>query len=295
MAFYSGQATSYQEILTVLVSACQNHGWSWNLNTLSKNGKSIQLTIERTTETAGTPGPGILLKIANDAYRPRFGLKRLNQGAITWPMDYKIFIFDNPDEVYLVAKYSVDYFLWMGFGVSNLAEIVGLNGTGMWCGAHSSERAHNSSSWGVNTGFSPSVDSADTDYTSAMLFGGYTGAAKNWSIDLSLSASMYVSSVNAIQYSIPNYERSLNVWSQNLNFIPIIVYVTISSSKVCCLAEIQNSRYVRLNNYDPEQIVSLGNDKWMIFPWWKKTVTATGEGNTSNTGTMGWAIRYEGP
>lgn len=295
MAFYSGQANSYSELLNFLIVACTNHGWTFSSNVLTKNGKSIKLEIQKNVETAGTVGPGILLKIAADAYPPRFGLKRLNQGSITWPMDYKIFIFTDVDEVYLVGKYSNQFYLWLAFGVSSLVGTQGLTGSGFWCGAHSSTSAHSSASWGVNASFNPDVDSTDSDYTTAMLFGGRAGSAKNWAIDLSTSGGFLLSGVNAIRYSIPLYQRSINNWSQNINLIPINVYATVASSKVSLLAEIQNARYVRLDNYEPEQIISYGTDRWMVFPWWRKFITSTGEGFVDNTGTMGWAIRYDGP
>lgn len=298
MAYYSGQASSYQEILTSLVNACGNHGWTWSTNILSKNGKSITLSVAQANEVVADPGPGILMSISGDPYRPRFGIKRLNQGSITWPMFYQIFIFTDPDEVYLVAKYSIDYYLWMAFGVSNLTEIIA-NGSGIWCGAHSSSRSHNAAQWGVLTSFENNVNSSDADFTSSMLFGGYINNAKNWAIDLMPSGSGFQSppsaNVSALEYTVPYYQRSNNNWSQNVNLIPIDIYLRMPSNKTTLIAEIKNSRYLRIDNCEPEQIISFGTSKWMVFPWWRKNPASPGEGSISHTGTMGWAIRYEGP
>lgn len=297
MAYYSGQASSYQEILTSLVNACGNHGWTWSTNILSKNGKSITLTIPQANEVVADPGPGIVMNISNDLYRPRFGLKRLNQGSITWPMFYQIFIFSDPDEVYLVAKYSIDYYLWMAFGVSNLTEIVA-NGSGMWCGAHSSSRSHNAAQWGVWVDFQTQYAEYQSDFTSAMLFGGRHESAKNWAIDLKPAGSgltsQPVANVSAVEYTVPNYQRSNNIWSQNITLIPIDVYLTMPSSKTTLLAEIKHSRYLRIDNCEPGQIITFGADKWMVFPWWRKNSASPGGGSVTHTGTMGWAIRYDG-
>ncbi len=298
MAYYRGQASSYQEILTNLVNACGNHDWTWSSNVLTKNGKSITLTIAQSNEVVADPGPGILMNISGDNYKPRFGLKRLNQGSITWPMEYQIFIFTDPDEVYLVAKYSINYYLWMAFGVSNLSEAIS-NGSGMWCGAHSSSASHNSPQWGVSTGFAGLPQSSDKDFTTAMLFGGCNDASKNWAIDLKPIGSGLNSQptayVSAVEYAIPNYQRSNNIWSQNINLIPINVHLRMPSNKVMLLAEIKHSRYLRIDNCEPEQILSFGNDKWIVFPWWRKNSSSPGGGTVSHTGTMGWAIRYDGP
>lgn len=36
MAFYNGQASSYQELLDVLVAGCVEQGWTWTNGILSK-------------------------------------------------------------------------------------------------------------------------------------------------------------------------------------------------------------------------------------------------------------------
>ena len=69
-----------------------------------------------------------------------------------------------------------------------------------------------------------------------------------------------------------------------------------ASNKVSILAKIENARYLRIDNLQPEQILTFGAEKWMVFPFHKKN-SSVRDGGTSidHSGTFGWAIRYDGP
>ncbi len=60
--------------------------------------------------------------------------------------------------------------------------------------------------------------------------------------------------------------------------------------------QFENAKFIRINNYEPEQLIVLGNDKWMVFPFYKKNSESLGgTGISDHTGTFGWVIRYDGP
>jgi len=60
--------------------------------------------------------------------------------------------------------------------------------------------------------------------------------------------------------------------------------------------DLQNARTLRVDNYDPGQIITLGDDQWRIYPFYRKNADQR-DGTTSSggdhSGTMGWAIRYD--
>ena len=75
--------------------------------------------------------------------------------------------------------------------------------------------------------------------------------------------------------------------------LPLTVGKKSLKKTLACIFE--NARYVCINNFEPEQIIQLGNEKWMIFPFYKKNpvkIESMGEDHTAN---FGWAIRYDGP
>ena len=60
--------------------------------------------------------------------------------------------------------------------------------------------------------------------------------------------------------------------------------------------EVENARYFRLKNHEPEAIIQRGGSQWMVFPWLRKDGTVTGDvDRATHSGTFGWAVRYEGP
>ena len=101
---------------------------------------------------------------------------------------------------------------------------------------------------------------------------------------------------SSIAYKVPLISRAASAWSSETILIPISCFKVQASSKVSLICDLQDSRYIRLNNYEPGQIITLGNDRWVVYPFYKKnTATPDGGVGIDHSGTFGWAIRYDGP
>ena len=60
--------------------------------------------------------------------------------------------------------------------------------------------------------------------------------------------------------------------------------------------DLAHCRFLRIDNYQPGDIIPLGPDRWKVAPWYRKnTAQRDGGSNIQHTGTFGWAIRYDGP
>ena len=78
--------------------------------------------------------------------------------------------------------------------------------------------------------------------------------------------------------------------------LPIRVHQCISATENRVVLEVENARYFRLKNHEPEAIIQRGGSQWMVFPWLRKDGTVTGDVSVAtHSGTFGWAVRYEGP
>ena len=70
----------------------------------------------------------------------------------------------------------------------------------------------------------------------------------------------------------------------------------MEENKVRLVLEVRNARYMRIGNNDPEQVITLGPDRWKVFPFLRKNASVPDGGSViDHSGTFGWAIRYDGP
>lgn len=319
MAFYSGQASSYSELLNVLTSKSVENGWSFSDGILFKNESYIRPFVSNKLEQ--DLGPGLVI----EAGTGKSGSNLLNRcdakirigkvAAITkvpeptFPCDYFLFIFET--ETYLIIKYEINRFMFLSFGFSE-------NGT--WC------------SGTISAGYSP-IDYSDTyevsfgmneegqtnyvsvNYQLCALAGFHWQNGFNQHYNVSrCTTSFYYSKqharwilsgtygspftrLGAIAGATPLIARQLSAWSSNSCLLPVQLSFIGESNKSILACEIQHARYFRVDNYEPLEIVTYGSDKWMVFPFHKKNTSQRVGATTTkvdHTGTLGWAIRYEG-
>lgn len=304
MAYYSGSANDMAAVRAALVNACVAEGWAWDVGSevLSKSSMylfmrvvSSNLELLARTSAAGGNAPGVV----------RIGPFGGNtaQPAFTFPMAYEIFVF--ADEVYLVVNYSVDCYQWCAFGASTVS---GIPGSGMWVGASKGNGPYNGTNGvaieAVRGGTSFQICPALSWSTS----GGADGYADNnfwlhsdldaqgWWLAQTHNASTDASSPVGIAATVPLISLLPSVWNSEAVLLPIRVYKIRPESKLSMTADIEHARYTRVDNYAPGEIITIGSDRWKVFPWYRKnTSNRNGGFSLTHTGTFGWAIRYEGP
>lgn len=295
MAYYSGQASSYQEILNALVVACTANGWAWSNNILRKDSLYIQLDLVTwgIQATGGTGASGSSL-LNPCQYKPRFGPPSSSVNLPTFPFDYKIFIFDS--EVYLIGRTNIDTYYYLAFGKSTIA----LSSTGLWISATS-----------VNTITSGNVVAINTTSGGSNSSSIYTSAAPFWTasegtsqlnsiiahgLESNIWNTQNSSSVSMISAMTNLIARLPNNWNSEAVLLPYLVFATRSSNKKTLVADFEHARVLRIDHLEPEQVITLGQDRWMVLPFHKKNISSkNGTSGGDHTGTFGWAIRYDGP
>lgn len=299
MAYYSGQVSSYQELLDVLVAACVAQGWTWADGILNKGTVYVGLAVSTTgiTATGGSGKNGTSL--LNPApTRPRLGNMHSTLNLPVFPVQYHIFLFDK--EIYLIIKFNVDSFYYLAFGQSSL-NLVGANG--LWisassCGAGTS----NGTNGGVTINQITGGGGSSGAPSPAAPFWNTSNYADNWNNSVIMHGFDDVlwssRTKNALTVSgiTPFQSRQPNDWNSETIFLPLNIYVDRSNNKVSLACQILNARFLRIDNHEPEEIITLGQDRWMVLPFYKKN-SASRDGGLiiDHTGTFGWAIRYDGP
>lgn len=308
MAYYSGQASSYQELLNVLVNACVEQGWTWADGILSKDNLFIKLTISKSGNTeTGIAAQGGTGKSSGSLINPAITYPRMGSPTTpdipNFPANYHIFIFAT--EVYFLAKFELNKFLYLAFGKSS----VQLHESGLWISATACLDIHYNTGgivinpYGGGSNYSPLSAVAPfwstADYTyygllnsNSIILHGLDGMS--WSYGGSWA---YRSALTTfVSQAQPLINRQPSNWFTNAILLPFHVFMNRLGDKKSLVCDFQHSRFLRIDHYDPEQIITLGSDRWMIFPFYKKNITTRNGGTgIDHTGTFGWAIRYDGP
>lgn len=298
MAYYSGQAKNYHEVLDALVVACTVNGWTWENGVLTKNGVFLGLVANETGLSKGIVATGYtsLNKANPSGITPRLGAASDTVSQAVFPVSYYIFIFEN--EVYLKIKFNINHYFYLAFGKSLTDPLY----PRLWISATSCKQSINTDSRGGYSTDSMGGNSGSNSYQCPTPFGKYGSSHNSIYNSVILNGldgnTWSFSGSNAVSITglAPLYSRSPSVWSDETIFLPINIFIDRLSNKKSLICQFENAKFIRINNYEPEQLIVLGNDKWMVFPFYKKNSESLGEtGISDHTGTFGWVIRYDGP
>lgn len=277
MAFVTGTANTAAELITAIKNACTANGWSVAGNVLFKSTCYVEIKIAGVSiAIQGGRGIDVSNNLTGRANTQAGYLALSTDVPFTFPCTYFIHIFANPDEVYVVANYSVIYYESIGFGVS---QYPGLVGTGNWyCGCQPNG---NSSLFSVN---------AQGE--------GYSGTGPGHSIftamrglpcgvDHSLDGVSWSTSNGSYDWGFIG-SRQPNAWNSEAILVPIRVYAGRPSGFTSPVLECVNARYISAKNVNDQDVIVLGSDKWKIYPWHVR-----GSGFAVSVPAI--AVRYDGP
>ena len=317
MAYYTGNAANVAAVLTALTNACEAEGWTWSGGILSKADPGIFVRLDAATALGGqTP-----LRLWGRTYidsgeTPQFVSMNVPVmgTAPTYPVTYHVFVFAS--EVFLVINYS-DKFQWLAFGQSNQP---GLGSSGNWVAATCGYAESTARVWSVTNGvdinlnggnlgcaynagtqkivpamFWADLQNMEIDYAAC-------NTSANWYLDAGLEAGTYRPWMQPKDAASQKYVCELlatqpNAFNNEGVLIPIKVFQKRSSSKFSQVLQVQNARHIRVDNYTPTEVIALGTDQWMVFPWYLKNSVSrsscSGIDTPPHSGTFGWAIKYE--
>lgn len=301
MAYYSGSANNMAAVRSALTAACTSEGWTWDAGeeVLYKGSIFVQLQLSgeylrllgRTGLTTGD-APHVV------QMGPFTSYSGAPLPALSWPVSYELFVFDA--EVYCIINYNVDVYQWCAFGQSTVAN---LPGTGMWLGA-TGNNAKTVYHYGL--GMSHNISYGSNVFCPVLFGRGSSGNAGGTEslVHSGLDQQGWWSSttengphVGSLATLRPLLGCLPNEWNSEAILLPLRGYKLRFEHRISLVADLAHARYTRIDNYSPGQILTIGSDRWKVFPWYRKNTIERDASNwrTNHSGTYGWAIRYEGP
>ena len=295
MAYVTGTSANLAALLTDIRTACTDNGWTLSGDILHKGDAYVRTT---------TSGTALLLRggTGKDGSNNLTGLAPrdckfdgVTAQAITYPVTYHVFIFTSPDEVYIVINYESDFYQVAGFGLSDVS---GLTGTGGWVAslrnvAYSGGFTCNTNGGGTSAflGMFPFFYTNSDGNGTSQSFIHSDVDSQGWQ---GTAATQLPQTIAALT---PLYALLPNVWNDQTVLLPHPVYVPrTSGNKVSLVADFKNFRLCRIDYHDPGDVITLGGDEWKLFPWYKKNASNAGDSisNVNDSGTFGFAVRYDG-
>lgn len=293
MAYVSGTANSVADLLTAIRNACTANGWTLSGNVLHKGACFVEVMVDDTgsyisvqagtgidgannlTGRADTPAAAIgvtLFVYIGSADIP-----------FAYPVAYEVFIHADPDEVYVHTSFAVDAHQQMGWGA---AQQPGLAGSGNWYAGCRPERG----GYGMG-GMQPGGQTDDASYQGVSLFGGTLNYScgvhhaldgPTWLVRGSVADAMNI------------LMRQPNQWNGEAILVPIRVYADRPSGFISPVLECAHARFVNIANLTDGQIITLGGDRWKVYPFARRGSSFTST-DVDNTWFAGHAFRYDGP
>ena len=302
MAYATGSVADLAALLTLIQNTCTANGWTLSGDVLHKgtcyarvrnDGSGIRIRggtgVDGSNNLtgAGPQEPGIQHMIV----------------PLAWPMLAEVHVLTDPDEVYVVVNYSTSYYQMIAWGQSN---VPGLTGTGNWYhGSRNTYAPGGTSNYYtclVNGG--PLVETVPPNVGSPM-FNGHSvsnGLLNSSFIHDDTDGGGWHNGTVGVQASTFQYLQPLlaimpNAWNGETILLPYPVYMPrTSGSKHTLVADFKHIRLCRITYHEPGDIVTLGADKWKLYPCFLKNASMPDAGvNVTHSGTVGYAVRYTGP
>jgi hypothetical protein len=236
---------------------------------------------------------------------------------ITYPCNWEFH--GHAQEVYFIVNFAVDRYQFLAFGKST---VPGLPGVGTWIGATvgtvldelggpAYSLTAPVSIFGYGGGGSYATG---YQYITMSLFGQVYSADENgmatpgyvhhdldgyaWRVEPSSSTSYnpFGRQWIATTSGTGPYMFQPSAWNAEAVLLPLRCYFRRPSSMLSLIVDCEHARLLRIDNLTPGDVLTLGSDKWKVYPWHRKNTAARNGGNyIDHTGTFGWAVRYLGP
>lgn len=298
MAYITGTANTVADLLTAIQSACTANGWTLSGNVLNKGTCFTEVKVAGGVISVrggrGVDGSNNLTSPC-DSNAGAFTTVIYGSASSTlktnvpfaYPARYCIHVLTAPDEVYVAVNYSATWYQLMGFGASPTP---GLTGTGTWYSAPQAPAGY------------PWLMHDDGEYWATAIGSGlglFAGAGSGAGVDHALDSATW-KTLGAWRDTASLMLRQPSQWNAESTLMPIRVYASRPSGFVSVVHECAHARYVSIDTLNAEQIITLGTDRWVVYPWGAKGTRITRGSNGAwifgtNTGHLGHAIRYDGP
>lgn len=316
MAYQTISVSNQTDYIAAINNFAVANGWTLTSGVLSKAGVSsqVQLTNPSGTDVFINAGRGGVFT-GPDTTRVAFKLT-------TWlpSMQLEMFYFANPDTFWFTLNWKPGFFLHSGFG--SIAKYGTWTG-GLWIhGQHADRTGSNDdrcfslvdgSQAPFGNGYAAECGLFWGQSTTASFNGLYLNNAVS-KIHCELRGYIWENGIEALASVAPTQARveipllitpihktNPNTFNGQTILTPFELFLQNTDLHYMGIGNIGHMRYVRLVNYNPKDIVTIGTQRWKIYPWCRKDpanpdgITGGLDPNRFSTGLNGFAVRYDGP
>lgn len=317
MAYQTGTFTSPSDLIATIKAFATANGWSSSGDVVYKGTVFTELVVSGnsiavrggTGQSAGVitgPSTKSAYCLGDKIFVP-FGAV---QNFFTYPANYFLFMDTSPDSIICVMQSNDGlYFNWLCFGMSvKYATYVGGEYFGASyattatdyppaMGPHTQADAFNNKKGTMAPLWRTSDVFTNHNAGSNFLVRSDLDVAVNW-----LGENGAATQVAGNSSVATLLERNPNVWTNQTILLPFWMSIPRPSNLRSIIGLFPPARIVRVTNHEAGDIITLGADKYKVFPFFKKN-TSLPDANTlyvnytgvAESGTMGWAIKYDGP
>lgn len=313
MPYQTGTFTSASDLRTTLEAFATTNGWTQSGNLLHKGSVYVEV-YDSTNGVSVTAGlgkdGGNNLTTPASLSRGVYMLTAIGQ-TMSFPGTYHLISLANPDSIFLVVNYNVTYWQHLAFGH--------INKHGTWGGGEYASGSFRGTASGAVSGCPAGDVGRRLTATGAGALGGFgymlstaptfSHATQNGSADLYCDLDGEGWRINTADYSTlgssrfyasaiaSQYLQTINSWNDQTVLAPVIVEASRTGNFVSILGDMPHVRYLRIDNINDGEVISVGSQDWICFPFIRKNPFVIDSTNAvyNHSYYMGWCIKYDGP
>lgn len=315
MAYYTSSAANATGLRDAIEAFCISNGWTLDASGYIWKGKSfVKLTAPSANEVR------IVGANSADGTVDPCSLSRSLYNS-TWPATYELFVHTSPDMCVCVLNYNVSYIKPLIFGdIVKVHEDAYVGGNWFYAPNYSDcltasmqmdivedvigcfIRSTRTYYAGGNTNCPQQIPFAKQDTATDGYSGGNPSNCLHAEIDGNIwntRTSGTGSTLHYVDHTRRMYNRSPNQWNNQAILIPMHLQLQATAYNMY-LGYVEHMRLIRIDYYNIGDIIDLTPDKWKVYPWRRKDTTyRDGQfnetGAETRSGTLGFAVRYDGP
>jgi len=313
MAYQSGTVNNIADIVSTLNTFAAANGWTNTSGVLSGGLGHVEVTANATY-----PDDVLLVKGANNVDMTT-GLCPQNSGNrfynVTWPLNYYLHAFTVPTNlIVMFINYSTTKWQWVIFGdIEKYVTFTGGNFFSASFGTSGSSAAavvamtETGTANGGSAGYSsmgPGLFWHTRNYNS---FNGGYSTLRGTHLHAEIDGYIWPGAGSSASDNFPTFSNRIdpisqnnqnpNKWDLHSPLLPYWVWMPRSDGKTTPIGHVPNVRFIRNTYIDPGEIITIGADKWKVYPFHERDVnnpTAWSE-SARTSGTMALAVSYDGP
>lgn len=316
MAYESGNALSAANLVVAIQIFAQANGWTLTGDVLSKDGCYVQITAPSSTE--------VHIRGARNGNFAGVDLcPRLSRICLDpWPANatFHLAAFAAPDTIWCTVNWNTTDFAHLGFGT--------IQKYGTWAGGQWFHAQHNlgigSTGPGTrNTECFVYIDGSGTAYQHSVpnncglfwsqqdkdTFAGRDIQQKVSHLHCELRGEVWAAASNNDRTDLntihcptvisPIQKRNPNAFNGQTILTPFQLFLQNTDGHYMPIGHVGHLRFVKMTNYNAGDVITLGPDRWKLYPWSRLDPTKPdgdipGADQAYSAGMLGVAVRYDG-